>query len=124
MDRQLSQGYLESSSRKRPSPALVSDDSRDAADGLGYRSEGNKFPKLAHDGSHNVPFDFQQERHYGVNSGSRSLSDRDESKWLSPNPVLGTNNDDYGYSSDAMIDVLQEKPEPACCFGMVREMPT
>lgn len=116
MDRQLSQGYWESSSRKRPSPALVSDDDTDAANDLGYRPEGNKFPKLIHDEPNNTPFGFQNKSHYGVNFGSQSQLDRDDSK------RLGTNKDESACSSDAMTDVLQEKSEPTCCFGMVREI--
>ena len=117
MNRQFSQGYFESSSRKRPSPALVSDDSSDATNDLENRPEGNKFPKLDHGESHNTPLSY-----YSVNSGSRSLSDRDDSKKFSPGHLQGANGNDSACSSDAMTGVVQEKQEPTCCFGMVREM--
>ena len=122
MNRQLSQGYFESSSRKRPSPAFVSDDSSDTTNDLGNRPEGNKFPKLDHDESHDTPLNIQYESQYSLNAGNQSLSDRDESKKLSLSHVLATDRDDSACSSDAMTGVVQEKPEPTCCFGMVREI--
>ena len=120
MNQQFSQGYLEPWSRKRPSPAFTSDDSNDATNDPEHRPGGNKVPKLSHYDSYDTYVDFQNESLYGVNSGSQSLSDRGDSWISSPNPVLDTWKDDLASSSDAMTDVLQEKTEPTCCFGMVR----
>ena len=122
MDLQLSQGYLESPSRKRPSPALVSDDSNDATSDSGYRSERKKYPKLDHHDSHNAPIQNQYESLDGVSSARRSLSDRGESQNSSPNSMLDIDIDGSTYYPDAMTDVVQENTEPTCCFGMVREM--
>ncbi|KAL8788591.1 MAG: hypothetical protein Q9195_007235 [Heterodermia aff. obscurata] len=121
MNQQLSQGYLDPSSRKRPSPALTSDDGSDETSDLGQRPERNKFPKLIHDGSLKAPVNLQVKSHYGISSGSQSLSDRGDSQGSSPNPVPETNKDDLPCSSDAMIDGSQETTEPTCCFGMVIE---
>ena len=113
MNRQLSQGHLEPSSRKRPSPALVSDDD------LGHRPEGHKVPKLIHHESRNTPANFHHESPCSVSFEGQNLSDIGDSSISTPNPALETNKDDSAFSSEAMIDVLQEKTEPTCCFGMV-----
>ena len=119
MNRQLSQDYLETSSRKRPSPALVSDEHDDATNDLVHRPEGNKFPKLIHYESHDTPVDIPYESLYGVSRGSQSLFDRSDSQNSPPNSVLDTNKNEFVYSSDAMTDIVREKTEPTCCFGMV-----
>ena len=113
MNQQLSQGYLESSSRKRPSPALVSDDD------LGHRPEGHKVPKLIHHESRNNLANFQHESPYSVSSECQNLSDRGDSPISSPNAVLDINKDESAFFADTMTGVLHEKTDETCCFGMV-----
>ena len=113
MNGQLSQGYLQDSFRKRPSPALAADDSDDVM----RRSEGRKVPKLIHDEGDDDPVDFWRETNNG-DSDALGLS--------SSSSVLDVEKDNSTYiaDEDTMTDSMQEETDSTCCFGMVRKMST